>query len=62
MKVAFLYNHEAGHQVRHSAVVIPHFVARYPAVDVTVLATSDSLLETVRGMGFRFETGAGERA
>src|SRR4051812_21271139 len=50
MKVAFLYNHEAGHQVRHSAVVIPALVAKYPSIDVTVLATSDALLDTVRGI------------
>ncbi|MBY0508992.1 MAG: hypothetical protein K2P94_02460 [Rhodospirillaceae bacterium] len=50
MKVAFLYNHEAGHQVRHSAVVIPQLIARYPEIEVTVLATSDALLETVRGI------------
>ena len=50
MKVAFLYNHEAGHQARHSAVVIPALIAAYPSIDVTVLATSDALLETVRGI------------
>ncbi len=48
MKVAFLYNHEAGHQVRHSAIVIPALIARYPSIEVTVLVTSDTLLETVR--------------
>jgi len=48
MKIAFLYNHEAGHQVRHSAVVIPALVARHPGAEVTVLATSDMLLSTVR--------------
>jgi 3-deoxy-D-manno-octulosonic-acid transferase len=50
MKIAFLYNHEAGHQVRHSAVVIPALLARYPNIDVTVLATSDALLNTVRSV------------
>jgi len=50
IKVAFLYNHEAGHQVRHSAVVISALLDRYPAIDVTVLASSDTLLETVRGI------------
>lgn len=50
MKVAFLYNHEAGHQARHSAVVIPQLIARYPQIEVTVLASSEALLETVRGI------------
>lgn len=50
IRVAFLYNHEAGHQVRHSAVVIPALIAKYPSIDVTVLATSERLLETVRGI------------
>ena len=50
LKVGFLYNHEAGHQVRHSAVVIPQILARHPALDVMVLATSDALLETVRAV------------
>ena len=48
VRVAFLYNHEAGHQVRHSAAVIPALIARYPALKVSVLATSDALLESVR--------------
>ena len=50
MKITFLYNHEAGHQVRHSAVVIPALLARYPEIEVTVLATSDALLDTIRGV------------
>ena len=50
IKVAFLYNHEAGHQARHSAVVIPALIAKYPAIEITVLATSDALLEIVRGI------------
>lgn len=50
LKVGFLYNHEAGHQVRHSAVVIPQLLARHPGLDVMVLATSDALLDTVRAV------------
>jgi len=50
MRIAFLYNHEAGHQARHSAVVIPQLLARHPTIDVAVLATSDALLETVRAV------------
>jgi len=46
--IAFLYNHEAGHQVRHSAAVIPEFIRRYPDIDITILGTSESLLDIVR--------------
>lgn len=48
MKVALLYNHEAGHQVRHSAAVIPALIARDPTLDVTVLVASESLLAIVQ--------------
>lgn len=47
-KIAFLYNHDAAHQVRHSAAVIPALIAGHPAFEVTVLATSDALLDAVR--------------
>ena len=47
-RVAFLYNHDAGHQVRHSAAVIPELIKRYPTAEITVLATSDSLFDVVR--------------
>lgn len=47
-RVAFLYNHDAPHQVRHSAVVIPRLLERHPAIRVAVLATSDALLDAVR--------------
>ncbi len=47
-RIAFLYNHEAGHQVRHSAAVIPYLISQYSNVEVTVLGTSDSLLNIVR--------------
>jgi hypothetical protein len=50
LRVAFLYNHEGGHQARHSAPVIPALLAQYPDLDITVLASSDTLLETVRGL------------
>jgi hypothetical protein len=50
MKVAFLYNHEATHQVRHSAPVISALVTHHPSIDVTVLASSDVLLEDVRAV------------
>ncbi len=50
VKVAFLYNHEAGHQVRHSAAVIPALLDRHPEIDLSVLATSDSLLATIHAV------------
>lgn len=46
--IAFLYNHEAGHQVRHSAAVIPEILKLYPNIKVTILVTSDSLMHLVR--------------
>jgi len=46
-KVAFLYNHDAGHQVRHSAAVIPELVNRHSDVEVTVVSTSTALMNTV---------------
>ncbi|MSO73510.1 MAG: hypothetical protein EXQ84_07930 [Rhodospirillaceae bacterium] len=57
-KVGFLYNHDAGHQVRHSAAVIPALLAGHPAIEITVLATSDARLEAVRGVS---GTEAGKR-
>ena len=56
-RIAFLYNHEAGHQVRHSAAVIPQLLKRYPSAEITILATSDSLLDIVRqvsGVDFNY--------
>lgn len=48
MRVAFLYNHDAAHQVRHSAGVIAH-LSRLPGMEVTVLATAP-LMDAVRGV------------
>lgn len=48
MRLGFLYNHEGVHQVRHSAVVIPQLLERHSDVEITVLATSDALLDAVR--------------
>jgi len=48
LRVAFLYNHEAGHQVRHSAAVIVPLLERHPDIELTILATSDALLDAVR--------------
>ena len=50
MKVAFLYNHEAGHQVRHSAAVIPALLDRHPEIELSVLATSDTVLEAIHAV------------
>lgn len=47
LRVAFLYNHEGVHQVRHSAIVIPQLLARHADVKITVLATSDALIQSV---------------
>ncbi len=47
LRLAFLYNHEGVHQVRHSAVVIPQLLRRHRDIQITVLATSDALIETV---------------
>ena len=47
LRLAFLYNHEGVHQVRHSAVVIPRLLERHRDIQITVLATSDALIETV---------------
>ncbi len=48
LRLAFLYNHEGVHQVRHSAVVIPQLLQRYRDIQIAVLATSEALIETVR--------------
>jgi len=47
LRVAFLYNHEGVHQVRHSAVVIPRLLERHSDIQISVLATSDPLIEAV---------------
>ncbi len=47
LRIGFLYNHEGVHQVRHSAVVIPQMLARHADVQITVLATSEALIEAV---------------
>lgn len=47
LHIGFLYNHEGVHQVRHSAVVIPQLLERHRDIKITVLATSDALIEAV---------------
>lgn len=47
-RIAFLYNHDAAHQVRHSAIVIPQILERHRDIDVTVLGSSTDLLSAVR--------------
>lgn len=49
IRIGFLYNHEAAHQVRHSAGVIAP-LSRAPGVEITVLATSAALMEAVRAL------------
>ncbi|MBL8631084.1 MAG: hypothetical protein JNM81_15730 [Rhodospirillaceae bacterium] len=48
LRLAFLYNHEASHQVAHSASVISAILNNYPQVEVSILATSDPLIEAIR--------------
>jgi hypothetical protein len=48
-RVGFLYNHDTAHQVRHSAGVIAP-LSRRPGLEVTVLATSDTLMDAVRAI------------
>ena len=47
LHIGFLYNHEGAHQVRHSAVVIPQLLERHRDIKITVLATSEALIEAV---------------
>lgn len=47
LRIAFLYNHEGVHQVRHSAAVIPRLLERYSNLHISVLVTSDALLSAV---------------
>lgn len=49
IRVGFLYNHDAAHQVRHSAGAIAP-LSRTPGVEVTVLATSRSLMDAVQAV------------
>lgn len=47
LRIGFLYNHEGVHQVRHSAVVITQMLARHADIQITILATSEALVEAV---------------
>ncbi len=47
-RIAFLYNHEAAHQVAHSASVITALLDEHPDLEISLLATSDVLIEAVR--------------
>lgn len=47
-RIAFLYNHDAAHQVRHSAIVIPQILERHGDIDITVLGSSKDILSAVR--------------
>lgn len=49
IRVGFVYNHEAAHQVRHSAGVIAP-LSRISGIEVSVLATSQALMDAVRGV------------
>lgn len=49
MKVGFLFNHDALHQISHTAPVIPALL-RYPGVEVRVLTSSDEQAARVRAL------------
>ena len=46
-RIAFLYNHDATHQVAHSASFISALIEQYPGIDITLLATSDQLIDAI---------------
>lgn len=46
--VGFFYNHEAGHQVAHSAPIAAQLALLAPGARITVLATSQALLDRAR--------------
>ncbi|MDA5194250.1 hypothetical protein [Govanella unica] len=47
-KIAFLFNHDAPHQVAHGAPVAQELKERYPNFDVDLLVTSSELYEQAR--------------
>src|SRR5688572_25092585 len=47
-KIAFLFNHDAPHQVAHGAPVAQELKERYPDIDVDLLVTSSELYEHAR--------------
>ncbi len=47
-KIGFLFNHEAAHQVAHSAPIASQLALTDSTADIVVLATSPSLLERAR--------------
>jgi hypothetical protein len=49
-RVGFLYNHDAAHQVRHSAAVITPLARAVPDIEITVLAASHALMEAAKAV------------
>ena len=47
-RIVFLYNHEALHQIVHTAPVIPALLQHYPDVAVSVLVSSEEQLAVLR--------------
>lgn len=47
-RIAFLFNHDAPHQVAHGAPVAQELKERYPGIDVDLLVTSSELYEHAR--------------
>jgi len=48
--VGFLFNHEALHQIAHSAPIISQLTAHHPDLDLTVLTSSDEQADLVRDL------------
>ena len=48
MHFCFLFNHDAEHQVRHTAPIISAMCKTYPEISITALASSDSQFKTVQ--------------
>jgi hypothetical protein len=48
VRIAFLYNHDAPHQVTHTAPIIPELLALDSVVEVSILTTSDEQERPIR--------------
>jgi hypothetical protein len=46
MRIGFLYNHDAPHQVMHSASIVEAILKQAPDTEVSLLASSQELLDT----------------
>jgi hypothetical protein len=48
-RIGFLFNHDALHQVAHSAPLIAELKDQHPELDISVLASSNAQMEAIRG-------------